>query len=71
MQVQENTLLRVTSSQIFRGKANKVRKSEGTKKLKIGMVSFLPRDAGHKRGLCYYAVSVCVSVCLSVCLSRS
>jgi len=32
---------------------------------------FLPRDAMHKRGLCRYAVSVCLSVRLSVCLSRS
>ena len=29
--------------------------------------TFLPRDAMHKRGLCRYAMSVCVSVCL--CLS--
>jgi len=32
-------------------------------------IVLLPRDAMHKRGLCRYAVSVCVSVC--VCLSRS
>ena len=28
-------------------------------------ISFLPRDAMHKRGLCRRAVSVCLSVCLS------
>jgi len=32
-------------------------------------IAFLPRDAMHKRGLCRYAVSVCLSVYLSVCVS--
>jgi len=34
-------------------------------------MSFLPRDAMHKRGLCRHAVSVCPSICVSVRLSRS
>jgi len=34
------------------------------------IVTFLPRDALHKRGLCRYAMSVWVSVCLCVCPSR-
>ena len=32
-------------------------------------MSFLPRDAMHKRGLCRHAVSVRPSVCLSLCVS--
>ena len=27
------------------------------------LLTFLPRDAMHKRGLCRHAVSVCVCVC--------
>jgi len=30
------------------------------------ILSFLPRNAMHKRGLCRHAVSVCLSVCVSV-----
>ena len=29
------------------------------------LLSYLPRDVMHKRGLCHHAVSVCLSVCLS------
>ena len=36
-------------------------------------ISFLPRDAMHKGGLCRHAVSVSLSVCVSVyvCVSVS
>jgi len=31
----------------------------------VNKISFLPRDAMYKRGLCRHAVSVCLSVCSS------
>jgi len=36
----------------------------------VVFLSFLSRDAMHKRGLCHHAMSVCPSVCPSVRLSR-